>query len=102
MMELTSLLSCIPFYETTSDIENIEIDTLEMDSRAVNEGSLFVCIPGFTVDGHHFVDEAVSNGAAAIIAEKPVKADVPVINVSDTARTLSVLAVKFYQDPTKN
>jgi UDP-N-acetylmuramoyl-L-alanyl-D-glutamate--2,6-diaminopimelate ligase len=102
MMKLTTLLSCIPFYETTSDIENIEIDTLEMDSRAVNEGSLFVCIPGFTVDGHHFVDEAVSNGAAAIIAEKPVKADVPVINVSDTARTLSVLAVKFYQDPTKN
>ncbi|GAB3793553.1 UDP-N-acetylmuramoyl-L-alanyl-D-glutamate--2,6-diaminopimelate ligase [Virgibacillus kimchii] len=101
-MKLTALLSGIPFYEASSQIDHIEIDALEMDSRTVTEGSLFVCISGFTVDGHHFVDQAVSNGAVAIIAEKPVQADVPVITVADTARTLSMLAVKFYQDPTKN
>jgi len=101
-MKLTTLLSSIPFYETTAAIENIEIGTLEMDSRAATKGSLFVCISGFTVDGHQFVDEAVNNGAVAIIAEKPVQADVPVIIVSDTARTLSILAVKFYHDPTKD
>ncbi|WP_164215375.1 UDP-N-acetylmuramoyl-L-alanyl-D-glutamate--2,6-diaminopimelate ligase [Virgibacillus sp. YIM 98842] len=101
-MRLTALLSTIPFYEASSSIDHIEINTLEMDSRAVTEGSLFVCISGYTVDGHHFVEEAVSNGAVAIIAEKPVKADVPVISVSDTARTLSMLAVKFYHDPTKS
>src|SRR5690625_2793500 len=101
IMKLTALLTTIPFYEASSAIDNIEIDTLEMDSRAVTDGSLFVCISGFTVDGHHFVEEAVSNGAAAIVAEKPVKAEVPVITVPDTARTLSMLAVKFYHDPTK-
>ncbi|MFA1818662.1 UDP-N-acetylmuramoyl-L-alanyl-D-glutamate--2,6-diaminopimelate ligase [Virgibacillus oceani] len=101
-MKLTALLSSISFYETTSTIENIEIHTLEMDSRAVKKGSLFVCISGFTVDGHHFVEEAVKNGASAVIAEKPVQAYVPVITVADTARALSMLAVKFYNDPTRD
>src|SRR5690625_3696118 len=101
-MKLTELLSSIPFYETTFAIDNIQIDTLEMDSRAVKERSLFVCISGFTVDGHHFVEEAVNNGAVAIIAEKPVQASVPVITVADTARTLSMLAVKFYNYPTND
>jgi UDP-N-acetylmuramoyl-L-alanyl-D-glutamate--2,6-diaminopimelate ligase len=101
-MKLKALFSAIPFYEANSSIENIEIETLEMDSRSVREGSLFVCIPGFTVDGHHFVEEAVANGAVAIVAEKPVEANVPVIIVPDTARTLSMLAVTFHRDPTKS
>lgn len=101
-MKLTSLLSTIPFYESSKPVDDIEISTLEMDSREVSEGSLFVCISGFTVDGHQFVNEAVHNGAAAVIAERPVQTDVPVITVADTARTLSMLAVKFYRDPTKN
>jgi len=99
-MKLEELLSIIPFYRTNSSIENIEITDIEMDSRKVKKGNVFVCISGFTVDGHEYIKEAVENGAQAIIAEKEVEADVPVIMVSDTSRTLSKLAAKFYHFPT--
>lgn len=99
-MDLKDLLTTIPFYQTEVNIDGIEITEIEMDSRKVSAGNLFVCISGFTVDGHDYVEEAVNNGAVAIIAEKEVKANVPIIMVNDTARALSMLAVKFYHYPT--
>jgi len=99
-MYLKDLLTTIPFYQTEVNIDGIEITEIEMDSRKVSAGNLFVCISGFTVDGHDYVEEAVNNGAVAIIAEKEVKANVPIIMVNDTARALSMLAVKFYHYPT--
>lgn len=101
-MYLKDLLTTIPFYQTETNIDDIEITEIEMDSRKVNDGNLFVCISGFTVDGHDYVEDAVKNGAVAIIAEKAVSASVPVIMVNDTARALSMLTVKFYHYPTTN
>ncbi|WP_156290429.1 UDP-N-acetylmuramoyl-L-alanyl-D-glutamate--2,6-diaminopimelate ligase [Oceanobacillus salinisoli] len=99
-MNLNELLSIIPFYRTESVLDNIDIIDLEMDSRKVKPGFLFVCISGFTVDGHDYVDEAVRNGASAIIAEKQVEASVPTILVSDTSKALAMLAVRFFNYPT--
>lgn len=79
---------------------NLEITSIEIDSRLVQKGSLFVCIEGFTVDGHKFIDKAIENGAVAIVAHKPISAHVPVIQVSDTSRAVSILANAFYEYPT--
>jgi len=80
---------------------NPEITSLENDSRKVQKGSLFICIKGYTVDGHDFTTSAIKNGAAAILAEKPLPHDVPVIIVKDTTRAMAVLADAFYEQPTK-
>ncbi|MBD1379929.1 UDP-N-acetylmuramoyl-L-alanyl-D-glutamate--2,6-diaminopimelate ligase [Metabacillus arenae] len=80
--------------------ENPVIQSIEMDSREVKAGSLFICIKGFTVDGHHYVKQAVQKGAAAILAEEFVEADVPVVIVKDTKRAMAVLADVFYGQPT--
>jgi len=80
--------------------ENPEITAIEMDSREVKVGSLFICIEGYTVDGHNYVKQAVENGAVAIIASKDVEVDVPVIKVRDTMRTMAILANAFYDNPT--
>ena len=79
---------------------NPEIASIEMDSREVKNGSLFICIKGYTVDGHHYVKQAVANGAAAILAEADVEADVPVIKVKDSMRAMAILANAFYDNPT--
>ena len=79
---------------------NPEIMSIEMDSREVKDGSLFICIEGYTVDGHHYVGQAVANGAVAIIAEKDVDADVPIIKVRSTMRAMAILANAFYDNPT--
>ena len=81
--------------------EGPEITSIENDNRKVQKGSLFICIKGYTVDGHDFAESAVNNGAAAILAERPLDLDVPVIVVTDTTRAMAVLANAFYGQPTK-
>src|SRR3954452_9295489 len=81
--------------------ENPEIISIENDNRKVQKGSLFICIKGYTVDGHDFAESAVENGAAAILAERALSLDVPVILVKDTTRAMAVLSDAFYGQPTK-
>jgi UDP-N-acetylmuramoyl-L-alanyl-D-glutamate--2,6-diaminopimelate ligase len=81
--------------------ENPEITSVENDNRKVQTGSLFICIKGYTVDGHDFANEAVKNGAVAVIAERPLSLDVPVMIVKDTNRAMAVIADAFYEHPTK-
>jgi len=82
--------------------EDPEITSIENDNRKVQNGSLFICIKGYTVDGHDFAESAVKSGAAAVLAERPLSLDVPVILVKDTTRAMAVLADAFYEQPTKN
>lgn len=48
----------------------VEIDSLAIDSTKVTKGALFICIRGAEADGHSFIDEAIRNGACAILVEK--------------------------------
>ncbi|WP_419888563.1 UDP-N-acetylmuramoyl-L-alanyl-D-glutamate--2,6-diaminopimelate ligase [Neobacillus niacini] len=80
---------------------NPEITSIENDNRKVQMGSLFICIKGYTVDGHDFAESAVKSGAVAVLAERELPLSVPVIIVNDTTRAMAVLADAFYQHPTK-
>ncbi len=100
-MKLHTLMSCLHDF-SVMPAENPEIESIEMDSRQVSAGSLFVCISGFTVDGHDFAKQAAAAGAAAIIAERPLEVDVPVVLVKDSARALAALADFFYGQPTQH
>ena len=57
----------------TQQDTNPSIMTLAHDSRKVGSGTLFVCMPGATVDGHSFASEAVARGAVALLAEHAVE-----------------------------
>lgn len=98
-MKLQTLLSYLHDF-TTYVGENPTITSVEMDSRKVKKGALFICIKGFTVDGHDFAKQAVENGAVAIVAERNVDVSVPVIIVRDSKRAMAVLADAFYGQPT--
>ena len=71
---------------------SIVVTGLTWDSRAVSPGNLYVALPGERVDGHDFAAAAVSAGAAAVLASKPVDVDAPVILVEDTAAAVADLA----------
>ncbi|WP_106587719.1 UDP-N-acetylmuramoyl-L-alanyl-D-glutamate--2,6-diaminopimelate ligase [Salsuginibacillus halophilus] len=78
---------------------NPDIQAMTMDSRGVIPGALFICVNGYTVDGHTFARDAAAKGAAAIVAEQPVDVDVPVIYVRDTKRAMAELATMYYDQP---
>nr|WP_046175475.1 UDP-N-acetylmuramoyl-L-alanyl-D-glutamate--2,6-diaminopimelate ligase [Domibacillus indicus] len=99
-MDLSTVLAALPFYQQDKE-GNPAITSIENDHRLIQEGSLFICIKGFTFDGHEAAEEAVRKGAAAIVAERPVNVSVPVIYVSDTKRAMAYLAAHFYQYPTE-
>ncbi len=95
-MLLNELLSEIKIYKKEGNLSNVPISSIEMDSRQVSKGSLFVCIKGATVDGHDFAKEAEKNGAACIVAESKVHTSIPVIYVPNTVKALAALADYFY------
>lgn len=81
---------------------DILIKNISINSKEVEEGSLFVCTMGVTADRHDFIDDAIKNGASAIIVSKDVgKKSVPIIKVPDTNRELPYLCQKFYDYPDK-
>ncbi|MCF8886319.1 UDP-N-acetylmuramoyl-L-alanyl-D-glutamate--2,6-diaminopimelate ligase [Priestia megaterium] len=99
-MDLRELLTHLHDFVQLPE-QNIDITSIEMDSREVKPGALFICIDGYTVDGHNFAQMAVEKGAVAILAEKPVDVEVPVVRVKSTKRAMAVLADAFYNQPTQ-
>ena len=78
-----------------------EIKGVKINSKEVEPGDLFVCTKGVTVDRHDFVNDAIKNGAVAIVASRKVDVDVPVIMVKDTNKELPVICSNFYDNPDK-
>lgn len=62
------------------------------DTRKIRPGSLFVCLRGKRFDGHSFAPQAAQLGAAALLVDHPVDADVPQLVVTDTGKALLQLA----------
>jgi UDP-N-acetylmuramoyl-tripeptide--D-alanyl-D-alanine ligase len=63
---------------------------VEMDSRDVKSGDLFVALKGEAMDGHRFIPQAFEKGAVAAIVDRPV--DYPHVLVEDTTAALHALA----------
>lgn len=76
-----------------------EINDIKTNTKEINEGDLFVCIKGFNVDRHDFVDEAKRKGASALVVDHKVNSDLPQIVVNNTNDELMNIVTKFYDYP---
>ncbi|OQX64064.1 MAG: UDP-N-acetylmuramoyl-L-alanyl-D-glutamate--2,6-diaminopimelate ligase [Desulfococcus sp. 4484_241] len=76
-----------------------EIRSIHYDSGTVLPGGLFVAIRGSRNDGHDFASQAVGRGAAAVVAERDVKVDAPVVRVTNSRAALALLSSAFYGVP---
>ena len=84
--------------------DDIEITGVNIDSRKIEDGHLFVAIKGTQVDGHKFIPKAIELGAKAILCE-----DIPdekvegvtYIQVESTDDAVGKAATMFYGDPSK-
>jgi len=77
---------------------------IRFDSRKVGKGDLFVAVRGTVTDGHHYIAEALSRGAACVVGEElPEKADQKVawILVPDSRKALALMASAFYGHPSR-
>ena len=83
---------------------DIEITGINIDSRRIKDGHLFVAMRGTQVDGHKFIPKAVELGAKAVLCEDmpEQKADgVTYVQVASTEDAVGKAATAFYGDPSR-
>ena len=88
---------------------DVSVTGVTQDSRAVRPGNLFVAVPGFSVDGHRYLDAAINSGAAALIVQsdrqeiwQPIvdaRPNLAVVSVDDTRAALPTVAAAFHDFP---
>lgn len=99
-MKLENLFEKIPYTLIKGNMD-IEIKDIAYDSRNVKKDYLFVAISGSENDGHLYINDAIKNGAIAILVSEDISCDeeITVVKVKDTRSILSKLAVRFFKYP---
>jgi UDP-N-acetylmuramoyl-L-alanyl-D-glutamate--2,6-diaminopimelate ligase len=100
MMDLERLAAALGAVEVVGQAP-VEVLDLVYDAREATPGAVFFAVHGARADGHDFASEAVSNGAVALVVERPLSVGVPQIVVSDTRAAMAVAADEFFGRPTK-
>jgi UDP-N-acetylmuramoyl-L-alanyl-D-glutamate--2,6-diaminopimelate ligase len=77
------------------------IHDLAYDARAATAGSLFFCVPGERADGHDFAQEAIRNGAVALVVQHALDVPVAQLVVPDSRAAMAVAADEFFGRPTE-
>ncbi|MGC1381696.1 MAG: UDP-N-acetylmuramoyl-L-alanyl-D-glutamate--2,6-diaminopimelate ligase [Candidatus Baltobacteraceae bacterium] len=97
---LAALLGRLTDARISGDAQQL-VTGIEIDSRTVRTGSLFVAVRGAQTDGHRYVRQAVANGARAVIVEDAaaLPSGVTGVCVGDSKRALSAISAAFYGDP---
>jgi UDP-N-acetylmuramoyl-L-alanyl-D-glutamate--2,6-diaminopimelate ligase len=102
-MKLQELLRNVKPLAITGDAD-IDITGVNIDSRKVEKGHLFVAQKGTQVDGHQFIGKAVAQGTAAVLCEDMPETPaegVTFIQVESSEEAAGKVATLFYGDPSK-
>jgi UDP-N-acetylmuramoyl-L-alanyl-D-glutamate--2,6-diaminopimelate ligase len=102
-MELSTVLNKVKILESIGSMD-ISVNGVNMDSRLVQKGNLFVAVCGTQTDGHQYISKAIELGARVVVCQtlpdnRP--SDVTFIRVEDTEDAIGKIATMFYGDPTK-
>ena len=82
--------------------EDVEVFSLNVDSRKRVENSLFICLVGSNTDSHGYAAMAKKNGAVALVVEHVVDVPLPQVVVPNTRIALGKIASTFYGEPSKS
>jgi UDP-N-acetylmuramoyl-L-alanyl-D-glutamate--2,6-diaminopimelate ligase len=102
-MNLKMLLEQLEPLKTEGPL-NVEVSGIQYDSRRVTAGNVFVALKGARTDGHRFVDQAVAQGAVAVVLEEEgfFSGRATTIRVSDSTEALGKLAAVFHGHPSRS
>jgi len=108
-MKLALLVNKVKITQAVGRVEFKNISNITIDSREVSPDSLFVAMSGFKVDGHKFINEAITRGACAVVMEKAdaipdqifSHTDCVKLVVPDSRVALAEISNAFYDEPSK-
>lgn len=103
-MRLSSILEA--FYNLPVEADR-DISRLELDSRHVKKGDLFLAVKGTAMDGRKFIEDAISRGATAVLVDAEqgeslaYKQSIPLIPIEHLREKIGPMAARFYDFPAK-
>ena len=103
MKQLRDILHKVALVQVHGTTE-VSLQDLQLDSRAVHEGSVFIAVVGVQVDGHDYIDKAIALGATAVICEKLPEIlhdSVTYVQVKNAHEATGVMAHNFYDAPSE-
>ncbi len=104
---LKKILNDFPIpYKSSSSQLDIEIQGIEYDSRQIKPGYLFVALEGGNVDGHAYIEAAITNGAVAIVGSQPIEKwlhdEIPYLQFTNSKEALGYLSASYYEYPSRS
>ena len=101
-MKLNEVLKNIHPIKIVGDAE-VEITGVNIDSRRIKAGHLFIAMKGTQVDGHQFIGKAIELGAKSILCEDLPESvtGVTYVQVASTEDAAGKVATLFYGDPSR-
>lgn len=100
-MKLSEVLKNIKPLQVAGDMD-VEICGVNIDSRRIGNGHLFIAMKGTLADGHKFIGKAIDQGARAILCEdmpEELKAGITYVQVPSTEDVAGRAATNFYGNP---
>ena len=77
------------------------ITSVSYDTRTLEPGALFVALSGYKTDGHHYIQEALDKGAAAVLCQRPPDGEGPWLICPDTRAALAVVSANWFGHPAR-
>ncbi len=101
MKDLQSILFGVSLREVIGSTQ-LQVNDIQIDSRKVTAGCVFVAIKGAQVDGHSFIQTAIEKGATIIVCEQlpaSIAANVTYLVVANANEAVAIMAHQFYKEP---
>lgn len=101
-MKLDELIEHLDYKDLIS-FRNIDITGISYNSKTTKKGDIFICLTGEYTDGHNYANNAIENGAVALLVEKQLDnvGKIPQVVVSSTRHKIADIADRFYSSPSK-
>ncbi|NLG25312.1 MAG: UDP-N-acetylmuramoyl-L-alanyl-D-glutamate--2,6-diaminopimelate ligase [Clostridiales bacterium] len=101
MISLNELVKVVPGHVQVIGYDGNMVKSLCADSRKVESGALFFCIPGTRIDAHDYAPQAIAAGAVAVVVDRQLPIDATQVIVRDVREALSLMAAAFFGNPAK-
>lgn len=101
-MKLKEVIASIDVIKVQGNTD-IDISGIQIDSRLIEKGSMFIAVKGNVADGHSYINNAIEKGAVAVVCEhlpELIHDDVCYVCVNNAEQCTGLIATNFYADPT--
>ena len=96
-MKLNQVLAGVPL--TARQVQDMEISGICYDTRDMTPGCLFVALPGYKTDGHRYIQQALDQGAAAVLCRRAPEEPGPWLIAADTRAALAAVSANWFGRP---